>query len=476
MRGGALAGVQIVPYLDLVRHSVFSEPLWPPWPVRSTLYWGFVPLLLMGLWFSVRRGMATKQRERIDALVGASVLTIALALAFESTGHVIPVLRFIRAEHWMIVNGFAFMLAGVASAETWLDLTPEDSMSVVRRMVLVLPALIIATALGAVLGSAENIGASWVFLNATLVFGFVVLFAVTLLKPRAWILGYGLALIVATEFLMASHGANAFADPEDLLPPTKIASHLLETNSRIGGSEDARPWPLATSGLRQFHGPDPLRLERFDRFAREAAKRPVLLGEAACRFNFITAEDLTSVYAPARPAFRLEEVYPSGMVLAELLTARERASVTYDGRFVDTFDEHLLRADEPPLVEVNIRFQVVARKTATPRILDTQSNVYVPIDVTDTGPGLLVLADAFHPGWIATVDGNTAEVIPVNGAFRGVVLGPEAKRAEFFYISPTLRTGQYVSILAALLVSAGLYRLVMRRVRKRNGRRPSDAF
>jgi hypothetical protein len=69
--------------------------------------------------------------------------------------------------------------------------------------------------------------------------------------------------------------------------------------------------------------------------------------------------------------------------------------------------------------------------------------------------GLVVVNEAYHPGWSATVDGAPAEVLPANGAFRGVVVGPGKHRIEMAYSAgatlPLMGFG-----LLAMLASAGL--------------------
>ena len=41
------------------------------------------------------------------------------------------------------------------------------------------------------------------------------------------------------------------------------------------------------------------------------------------------------------------------------------------------------------------------------------------IDATVSAPGVLVLADAYHPDWSVTVDGKPDKLWPVNLALRG---------------------------------------------------------
>lgn len=66
--------------------------------------------------------------------------------------------------------------------------------------------------------------------------------------------------------------------------------------------------------------------------------------------------------------------------------------------------------------------------------------------------GLVVLHDAFAPGWTATIDGKPADVLPVNVLSRGVVVPPGQHRVEMRYMPPGLIMGFVISLilLAAL--------------------------
>ena len=84
-----------------------------------------------------------------------------------------------------------------------------------------------------------------------------------------------------------------------------------------------------------------------------------------------------------------------------------------------------------------------------------------------TAAGMLVVSDAWAPGWQATVDGRPADVERVDYLFRGVrVARRHATRVEFTYRPLSWRIGWIVSLLA--LVGAGR-RAVEAQVK---GRRP----
>lgn len=63
--------------------------------------------------------------------------------------------------------------------------------------------------------------------------------------------------------------------------------------------------------------------------------------------------------------------------------------------------------------------------------VDTPDRVVV--EATAAGPSVLVLTDAFAPGWQATVDGRAAPILPAYLALRGVVVPAGTSTVEFLY-------------------------------------------
>lgn len=72
----------------------------------------------------------------------------------------------------------------------------------------------------------------------------------------------------------------------------------------------------------------------------------------------------------------------------------------------------------------------------------------VAVDFQVTRPALLVLADAFAPGWSVTVDGQPRRLWQVNYLLRGVVVGPGEHRAEFSYSAPGIVPGHALAATA----------------------------
>ena len=68
---------------------------------------------------------------------------------------------------------------------------------------------------------------------------------------------------------------------------------------------------------------------------------------------------------------------------------------------------------------------------------------------------LLVLGDAYFPGWKCEIDGKPADIFRVEGLFRGVWVEAGAKEARFFFQPASLRWGRWISLLT-ILGSLGL--------------------
>jgi hypothetical protein len=86
--------------------------------------------------------------------------------------------------------------------------------------------------------------------------------------------------------------------------------------------------------------------------------------------------------------------------------------------------------------------------------------------IAPAAPSVLVVADAFAPGWEATVDGKPRRLWQANYMVRGVVVGPEDRTVELRYHAPGFAAGLTICIATWTMVLLAL--AVARR-----GRRPA---
>jgi hypothetical protein len=79
---------------------------------------------------------------------------------------------------------------------------------------------------------------------------------------------------------------------------------------------------------------------------------------------------------------------------------------------------------------------------------------WVRLSVSSEGGGLLVLTDAYYPGWQAAIDGEPSKIYQTDGYFRGVMVPPGQHIVEFRYNPGTLSVGAAMTFagIAVLLV------------------------
>lgn len=80
----------------------------------------------------------------------------------------------------------------------------------------------------------------------------------------------------------------------------------------------------------------------------------------------------------------------------------------------------------------------------------------VQLNASMENPGLVVLTDAYHPDWKATVDGKPAEIYQTDYLLRSVFV-PEGRHEIIFTFSPLSFTAGLVVSLLSLLVLIGLF-------------------
>jgi hypothetical protein len=87
-----------------------------------------------------------------------------------------------------------------------------------------------------------------------------------------------------------------------------------------------------------------------------------------------------------------------------------------------------------------------------PARIDEYKADRVAVSVELDAPGYLVLADLYHPGWKATVDGESVQILPADLALRAVPLNAGRHVVEFAYECPGQTVGLTVTVAALILL------------------------
>lgn len=74
----------------------------------------------------------------------------------------------------------------------------------------------------------------------------------------------------------------------------------------------------------------------------------------------------------------------------------------------------------------------------------------IDLELENPAPALLVIGEAWYPGWTATVDARPAPVLPANGWMRAVPVPADARRVELHFHCTWLVPGALLSLSAAI--------------------------
>jgi hypothetical protein len=77
----------------------------------------------------------------------------------------------------------------------------------------------------------------------------------------------------------------------------------------------------------------------------------------------------------------------------------------------------------------------------------------VVVRASASSPGILVLAEAWYPGWEATVSGRPSRVFPVNGWMRAVLVPAGESEVVLRFHSRFLAAGAAASVVSALVLA-----------------------
>lgn len=354
----------------------------------------------------------------------------------------------------------------------------------------------------------ELTSAVWFLIFAV---GVAVAVALTFRRP-SWrhAIAVGVVLLAAADGLHFAKGLQPMGKASEVIPPRTGAIDYLTSHARssringLGNTElNLYTNPLGTSwsttyGLSDIRGyapPNPTK--RMLSLWRRAAPYQVdwmPLGMSNQGPNDVQVESvLGAKYIITDPGIKLDPAARRDPVVGGL-------RVVYAGKDAKVLENPRAapRVELPKVIElasdrldaetriVNPKFypkdnvvietsdpaaRVLAKEPVahgTVRIAKDQA-ARVTLDATLDRTGLVVLNDNLTDGWTVKVDGRKAEPVRVNSLMRGVVAGPGRHTIVWSYMTPGLKAGAAISLLALLGLIGGA---VLLGLRTRRGGKP----
>jgi hypothetical protein len=486
--GLALAAVQILPYIEFVNQGDLRE-LTPPGILHLSdlvallapnaltadranvlktfrlIHPGVIPLLLFPVWCAARRFVSKWLRRRMEAILVASLLLLLTPLLASQYLARIPLLNLLRPEHFLIIHGFVLAFLAASAMQHWNTLGAVQIASTLRRLLVYLP-LLWALAFIATAWLVHDRHLLWRDHLPVPVLGaaaILMLLFGTLLRPSVRGTGYALALISCFTLFLAWYAPQRSTRETWVFPRTAFIKALEQHPARIAGGEALRDWPFAANDIAQAQSPSGIDLRRMHGFLERAQTDPSLMRRVGAPWLVLTKEDVRESYSPFRPRLVVEQVFPSGAMLFRDLDAHPRAFMLYKGRRTPRFDPRQLNAKLPPLIEDAVLPEQDAGPEAAVVIDPNECPGEITLHTENTRPGIVVLADAWYPGWNAWDNDKPAEVRPIDGAFRGVEVGQGKHTVVFRFEPATVHTGLYITAAAFVCIVLGILRILIRR-------------
>lgn len=311
-------------------------------------------------------------------------------------------------------------------------------------------------------------------------------------QRRAQVLSAAIVMLTVGELWLVGPDYNPTIAPENVYPMPPLVESLLRDDSprpsapyRVMGLDLALvPNTSMIFGVEDIRGYDPIAPRRYMALMSRLsgavrvghhllftqADAP-LLDFLNVRYAFVADGARDALGARWMPVQEGD-----GVTLYANQDAMPRTFMVYRSQLTDTPDASLAMTLDP---NFDFRHEVVLEGVDAPllqgahdpapvvEILDAVPG-RMTVAVTTAQPGLLVMSDPYTPGWVATVDGNEAEIFIANHAFRAVNVPQGTHTLTFTYRPSSISIGAWSSGISSVVV---IVLLLMRGKRPKRRRR-----
>lgn len=296
------------------------------------------------------------------------------------------------------------------------------------------------------------------------------------LRNRRPVLAGLLAVLLACDLLVAARGVLPTSPREHLFPETRLTNYLLGLDQpcRIGvTSTPIHPGLLPNYGIEQLWGYDGIFPERIVRFFGLAATGGWNAMEPVCAvsyrlflegrgpsgkenvFQLVESMDGIDVYENTR-------AFPRAFLVGQLESAPDADALFTRMNDLAYDPSATVITESPPGGPWP---DTDSDDLGTARVLDrTSTRMTVEVDANEAC--ILVVSEAYYPGWQARIGQKPAEIFPAYYAFRGVIVPEGHHIVEYRYKPWPFRLGLGLSVVALVAGAViSLFVLGRRKVR-----------
>lgn len=499
------AGAIVATWVARFYGTLGDKTWWDPGKWNSNImgkqYVGLVVWFgLCALMVRIPEALRSRERNRqTAALIIATLIGVQLAYWVPTLSwvHELPLFSSILEIYHLCFTLFALPLLGTFGLQRWF--ARERSL---RELACAVPLVVIAAGVIAWLyqfntglmtskGTLEGVDIAGYVRQQILiaaVSGAIVLavFALSCIWYRPKVLWPVITILFALDQWVACRHLNPTMPRDEMFPEMALTDFMHEQGRpvRFGVSEAAiLSGGMANYGVEEWLGYDGLSPERAIRYQTEMGTNVWEHAEPVSSIAYY----LHDPNPEFEPLFPIEEMLERGEIALETtldglevyrnVRAFPRASLVGGLRTLpdrDALFDAMLDEDYRPesgVVTMDAPEHDLPERAeerpGTARIVE-YGNTRVVVEVDAARDGVLVLTDAYYPGWHARVDGEAAEIFPAYYMFRGVLVAEGKHEVVFEYFPVSLKTGLALSSVTMLLVDAGCIWLILRR-RKRPG-------
>ncbi|MEZ4572655.1 MAG: YfhO family protein, partial [Thermomicrobiales bacterium] len=287
----------------------------------------------------------------------------------------------------------------------------------------------------------------------------------------------GLIALTALDLIIVGWGFNPAVDSAAVTnePPVLIAASEIASNGRVTVlQQDSLPDSHMLYGIEDVRGLD-FKTDWYEAYIDTADGRipwlanGILLENAGPVITNLGVEAIVTsnpylvdrhlsegsmkLAAAIGDLYLLQPVQPmpEGVMRFDILIAEsdEAAAELIRGDPV-RLDSQVILTDTPAVRELD---RVVSESDPNASVsIIRRDPEHMVFEVRTAEAGVLVVNDAYYPGWSATVDGEPVDILRANIAFSGVVIEPGLHAVEMHYEPDSIRYGLAVSIMSIVLV------------------------